>query len=238
VKEPSQSSSNPIEWSSVSAFVRQWTHDILNDLGVIELEAELLNEMSKRSGIQSADFVGIRREMSGATSRLRRVSRRFQPVSLQIAPTRSRDLIESARELTERAGHTEPQDSWIWEAEDSLIEVDSARLAEAIYEIVANAILFRESDHPIKVIGRPSGSSYRVEIVESKARLPEAFKSWGVSPLSRTRHDAYGMGLNYALRIVQAHAGTIEREFDAANSTLTTALIFQCPAIAGEPVRR
>ena len=55
-------------------------------------------------------------------------------------------------------------------------------------------------------------------------------------PLSRTRQDAYGMGLNYALRIVQAHAGTIEREFDAANSTLTTAIILQGPIIAGDPV--
>jgi light-regulated signal transduction histidine kinase (bacteriophytochrome) len=237
VNELTQTSSDPIEWSSVSAFVRQWTHDILNDLGVIELEAELLNETSKRRGIQSTDFAGLRHEMSGATNRLRRVSRRFQPVSLQIASARARDVMEAARELTERAGRPESRDSWICETEVALADVDPARLAEAIHEIVANAIQFRECDRPIKVIGRQSGSYYRIEVIESKARVPETVLSWGVSPLSRARQDAYGMGLNYALRIVQAHAGTIEREFDAAKSMLTTAIVLQLPTSAGDPVR-
>ena len=93
---------------------------------------------------------------------------------------------------------------------------DSDRLAQAVANLVSNALQHGSSGGPVDVRVTSSNGHGRLEVVNRGAPIPEEVRSTIFEPFRRAegRQDSSGLGLGLfiAREIVRAHGGTIEVE--------------------------
>jgi signal transduction histidine kinase len=68
-------------------------------------------------------------------------------------------------------------------------------------------------------------------MTEPKEVFESTTENWGREPLRRLTHGHYGLGLNRARTIVEAHGGRLDAKYDEAAKNLTTTITLQ---LAGE----
>lgn len=223
---PDPAESLPVNWRDVVGFVRQLTHDIRNDLNVLELEIALMDDPQDLKADRGRDFAGMRTALQSAASRLRLLAGQVGPVTLREMSTQVGTLLEVAREKIDKIHPGGSAAKWIDQSNDLTFTGDLPLLVDAVVEVVENGIEFREQKSPIGVTARHVGHSIRIEVSEPKGRAPSGLDRWGLSPLAHVRRGHYGLGLFYAESIVAAHCGAVERVFDPQSSVLTTSLIW------------
>jgi len=93
---------------------------------------------------------------------------------------------------------------------------DSDRLAQAVANLVGNALQHGSPDEPVDVRVTSHNGHGRLEVENRGAPIPDAVKATIFEPFRRaeTRQDSSGLGLGLyiAREIVRAHGGTIEVE--------------------------
>jgi signal transduction histidine kinase len=223
----------PIPWSDVTAFVRHLAHDIRNDLNVLGLEAMLLEDVIARGKVTVADLAAIRAATRVAEERLRKLSEKVQPLSPQQTPSRAEDLLEHVKLIAEKARLVTVPDRWSFTAADVFIDADLDLLSEAILEVLSNAFYFRQSPSPISLETTFDGRNLQVTIRESISPVPSEHALWGIVPLAPGERGGYGLGLNFATRIVAAHGGFLKRTIFAAEEILET--LISIPASTKPP---
>ena len=224
-RPPISSDPTDVPWTNVSTFVRQLAHDIRNDLNALELEIALLSEQKDGASAPDHAFSGLRESVRNSVTRLRLVSARVDAITIRPTRIPITDLVEVTRERIRKLHPSDSPPQWDLPAQGGSLEADISLLAEALAEIVSNAIDFREDENPIKIIGRPEGHLVRLDVVEKKQRRPVGMASWGSSPLQQIRRSHYGLGLYFAARVVVAHGGTIDRAYDATCSLFRTSIL-------------
>src|SRR6266404_955328 len=70
------------------------------------------------------------------------------------------------------------------------------------------------------------------ELREPKVRFELSTENWGREPLRNVSQGHYGLGLNRARSIAEAHGGNFRAEYDQKTSTLITTM--RLPSFAAE----
>ena len=195
------------------------SHDLRNPLNAITLAAAAL---LRREGLDERNTSSARRIVSAAdrATRMIRDLLDFTQARLgggiPLAP-RPMELHAQVSEVVEEFQHTHSERTLALTTEgDTSGEWDPDRVAQAVANLVSNALKYSPSGTPVHVQTRDDGDMVVVEVRNqgetiAPERLPELFK-----PLSRgvARGDSQtrsiGLGLYIVDSIVRAHGGTIE----------------------------
>lgn len=213
----------PIPWSDVTTFVKQLIHDVRNHLNLLGLETELLEDSIANHTATVANLDPLRATIQGAEERLRKLSKHLQIPSPEFAPTRAENLFDLVRQVANKVPSTMREDQWAFEAGDAMIHADLDLLADAIGEVVENAIRFREGENPIIVRAVARDRTFQFSVLERKSGRPDGLESWG-DPFAVARGGGYALGLSCAKRILEAHQGSIVRTFDESRQILETTI--------------
>lgn len=155
-----------------------------------------------------------------ATGEIRRISSilddflvfaRPQPIHLERAQVRRivARAVERSAPRARAAGATvtlEPGD-------ETLAELDTARVESAVYQLIANAIdaAAVAAEHTVRVRIAASGNSVAVEVEDRGAGVPSG-DTPVFEPFFTTKKGGTGLGLSIVQRIAADHGGSIEYE--------------------------
>jgi len=110
---------------------------------------------------------------------------------------------------------------------------DSDRLAQAVANLVGNALQHGSPGEPVEVRVSSNNGHGRLEVENRGAPIPEAIKATIFEPFRRAegRQDSTGLGLGLfiAREIVRAHGGTIEVDSTGDRTTFAIELPSQKP---------
>lgn len=211
-----------ISWSDTIRFIKQLTHDLRNDLNAIELQSAYISELEKNEEFKN-ELKRLREMVSGLASTLQRLSRAVGDVSPTQISYRASDFME---DLRTRIDHDFPTESaeitWDIQPGDASLNVDPQLLQEAFTEFFANAFRHDRGKGPLLVNAKIDNNRFLFTLHEPKARFELPTENWGREPLRKISLRHYGLGLNRARAIVEAHAGELNAQYDPKISALIT----------------
>ena len=234
--KPPKNASLNVTWSDVVHFIRQLTHDLRNDLNAIELQSAYIAELETNEEIQG-DIKRLREMTSGLASTLQRLSRVVEDVAPNVIPYRAADLMEDLRKTIERNYPTESAEiSWDIRIGHEMLNVDPQLLEEVFIELFANAFRHDRGKGPLLATARAVNNQLVFTLCEPKEHFDLPTENWGREPLRKISRRQYGLGLNHARAIVEAHGGELRAEHDASRSILVTRVAFPISAASGSVV--
>jgi signal transduction histidine kinase len=122
------------------------------------------------------------------------------------------------------------------------LQADAARLQQAVWNLVSNAVKFTSEEGRIRVRCRRLAGAVEIEVADDgigidPAFLPLVFERFRQQDASTTRsHGGLGLGLAIVRHLVELHGGTVEAESAGAGqgATFRLRLPVSAPAAAGE----
>lgn len=195
------------------------SHDLRNPLHAITLAAAAL---LRREGLDEKNTNSVRRILTSADRATRMIRDLLDFTQARLGggipvETKAIDLHAQVSAVIEEFRHTHSEREIALTTEgDTSGEWDADRIAQAVANLVSNALKYSPKDTPVTVRTRGDRESVVVEVhnygeVIARERLPDLFK-----PLSRgvTRADvqtrSIGLGLYIVDSIVRSHGGSIE----------------------------
>ena len=213
-----------VPWGDAINFIKQLTHDLRNDLNAIELQSAYIAELEKNEESKN-ELKRLREMVSGLTSTLQRLSRAVGEVSPTQIPYRAADFMEDLRAKIDHDFPTESAEiTWDIQSGDAMLNVDPQLLLEAFTEFFDNAFRHDRGKGPVLVIAKINDNRFIFTLHEPKARFGLPTEKWGREPLRKIGLRHYGLGLNRARAIVEAHGGELHAQYDSKISTLITML--------------
>jgi K+-sensing histidine kinase KdpD len=206
----------------IGSFVRQLSHDVRNGLNAIDLQATLVAELATDEETAS-EARKLRSMIGNVAQMLHQVSGTFSPISLNIVDCPARELVEAVRERVQKK-FPEEMDGVPFDcaASDAAVRVDFEFFTRAVIAVFDNAFQFREAGGEITWAARTENGRLVLEVIEEKSAVPSDPARWGAEPLLSSRRGGLGLGLFYAHRIMETHAGALEQRF--AEGRLVTRL--------------
>jgi nitrogen-specific signal transduction histidine kinase len=204
----------PVAWPQMAAFVRQFSHDLRNDLNAISLEAALLKELvTDPEAVTSANRI---------QSQLREMGNRLKALSTRYVLPAPHVSVMSLAELSVHLQHAIDTMELEWKPTASSAEVrtDPALLGRAFKELVQNALEHRSTR------AKPNGEL--TERAEGGGLLvlrePGAeIYPWPETPFLTTKAGRYGVGLPLAGAILRGLGAQVERK--ELNGQLETRIV-------------
>ena len=222
--EASQSGQECIPWSDTIRFIRQLSHDLRNDLNAIELQSTYISELEKTEELKG-EIKRLRQMVSNLASTLQHLSRAVGEIAPNPIPYRASDFIEDLRSHIE---HDLPKESaeitWDIQLGDAMLNIDPQLLQEVFSELITNAFLHDRGKGPIIAAAKIADARFLFTFHEPKSRFDSPTQNWGREPLRKTTQRHYGLGLNRARAIVEAHGGKLHAQYDPNGSALITTL--------------
>ena len=206
-------------------------HEIRNPLGAIELYAGLLGRQLAGPQKELADKVLL------AVRSLNDLVGGILTFTAQLHPERRRTslpgLLEeaialAARPIEERQVNVVRE--FAPDAEEA--EIDAEMLRRVFVNLVQNGAQAMEAGGTLVVRTRREGGSVVVEVADPGHGIPAEILRRLFSPFFTTRSKGTGLGLAIALRIVEAHGGTIAARNNEAGPGATFTVVI--PAEAAE----
>jgi K+-sensing histidine kinase KdpD len=217
-----QNQSPNVSWTDTTRFIRQLSHDLRNDLNAIELQSAYIEELGKNEELKN-EIKSLREMVSRLASTLQALSRAVGEVTATLISYRATDLMEDLRAKIE---HNFPKESaeitWEVQPGHTMLNVDPQILLEAFMEFFANAFRHNRGKGPILARGRVDNDNFQFSLHEPKDHFELATENWGREPLRKISLRHYGLGLNRARAMVEAHGGQLRAEYDPNTSVLTT----------------
>jgi len=118
---------------------------------------------------------------------------------------------------------------------------DSDRMAQALSNLIGNALAHGSSEDPVEVRLSSGGGTVRVEVANRGRPIPESDRQTIFEPFRRTQASAaqdssgLGLGLYIAREIVRAHRGSIEVTSDESGTRFVVDLPIVTAADAQQP---
>jgi PAS domain S-box-containing protein len=194
-------------------------HDLRNPLAAIEMAANLL----RAHGAKDAPTLRILDRIDASSLRMSRMieqildltrSRLSGGLEMKRAPMDLCTVISGVVEELRTAHPSRTIDvrclpaSGMW---------DRDRLEQVFSNLIANAIHYGSSEHPITVASRQDGNSVAVEVHNHGVPIPEELQAKLFNPFRRGTRDSrtattegLGLGLYISHEIVVAHGGDIK----------------------------
>jgi K+-sensing histidine kinase KdpD len=213
-----------VAWDDVVRFVRQLGHDLRNHLNAIELQSAFVSELTQDAELQS-EIKRLREMISVLTNSLQSVSSKLGAVSPNRMAYRAADFME---DLQKRVAREFPQQnadiSWKIDLGDEMIDVDPPLLPEAILELIRNAFQHGRGEGAIAASATIDHGRFLFRLREPKHQFELPTENWGGDPLRSVGRGHYGLGLNRARRIIEAHDGEMQAQYDRTGGALVTTI--------------
>ena len=213
-----------VSWDDLVRFVRQLSHDLRNHLNAIELQSALMSELAQDAALKS-EITRLREMMSVLTTTLQSVSAKLAAPSLNRMVYRAADFMEDLRKRIAREFPDHSTEiNWRIDVGDKMIDIDLQLLPEAFLELIRNAFQHARGDGAITGSARIENGRLIVTLREPKQQFDLPTENWGAEPLRSVGRGHYGLGLNLARRIVEAHDGKLQATYDRTGAALVTTI--------------
>jgi K+-sensing histidine kinase KdpD len=114
--------------------------------------------------------------------------------------------------------------TWDVHLGDAMLNIDPQLLQEVFSELITNAFLHDRGKGPIMAAAKIADARFLFTFHEPKSRFDSSTQNWGREPLRKITLRHYGLGLNRARGIVEAHGGKLHAQYDPNVSALITTL--------------
>ena len=209
-------------WPDIVRFVRQLSHDIRNNLNAAELQSAYIVELTKEEELQS-EIQRLREMMGEIGTSLQRLTTGLGQISPSFMPYRAADLIEDVQQkVAKDFPDNAPKIKWQVNVGDTELEIDPQLLQQTFIELVRNAFQHETKVSSIEAKVDVEQGRLVFRLREPKAKFERSIEHWGHEPLCNVGQGRYGLGLNRARVIIEAHGGDLRAEFDRGDSILRT----------------
>ncbi|HYY13889.1 MAG TPA: hypothetical protein VE758_05590 [Chthoniobacterales bacterium] len=221
-REP-RNASITVAWENIVRFVRQLSHDLRNDLNAAELQAAYLDEISNDPEVKT-ETRRLREMLARMARHLQKLSARVAQPQPNMVEYRAMDLLEDLRTRIERElNENRTAVRWDVQRSDAVLNVDPQLFQEALLELFTNAFRHkRDMAEPIITTGKIDNGQLVLTLDEPKKQFNMGTANWGGEPLRHAGPGHYGLGLNRARAIVEAHGGKLRAQHDPNEAVLRT----------------
>jgi K+-sensing histidine kinase KdpD len=213
-----------VAWIDIVRFVRQLSHDLRNQLNAAELQSAYIAELAQDAELK-AEIKRLRQLNSELGTMLQKLSAGLGQPKPNLMPYRAADLIEDLRRKI--AGDLPDEIraiSWDIQLGDAMLNVDPQLLLQILIELFKNAFQHERGTGVITATAKVDNDRFVFTLREPKTQFDLPTEKWGREPLRRGSRGHYGLGLNRARVIVEAHNGELRAQYDSASSTLVTTI--------------
>ena len=222
-KQPPDKSPS-VAWPDVVKFVRQLSHDIRNNLNAVELQSAYLAELAEE-GEMKGEIERLREMTSQIGTSLQRVTAGLNQANPNPIPYPAADFVEDLKEkLTKEFPDNAGKVIWDVQLKDATLQIDPELAQQAFLEIFGNSFQHERNLKEITARAYIANNRFVFELQEPKARFELSTENWGREPLRNVSQGHYGLGLNRARSVAEAHSGDFQAEYDQKKSTLITTL--------------
>jgi K+-sensing histidine kinase KdpD len=213
-----------VPWPDMVKFVRQLSHDIRNNLNAVELQSAYLAELAEE-GEMKTEVQRLREMMSQIGISLQRLTAGLSQANPNLISYPAMDFVEDlkgnlAKEFPENAAKV----TWDVQVKDATLQVDPQLIQQAFLEIFSNAFQHERDIKSITAKAYMDKHRFIFELQEPKARFELSTENWGREPLRNVSQGHYGLGLNRARSIAEAHGGDFRAQYNSKTSTLISTL--------------
>ncbi|HJS26348.1 MAG TPA: HAMP domain-containing sensor histidine kinase [Actinomycetota bacterium] len=212
-------------FSAQRAFVDDAGHELRTPITIVRGQLELLSDdpEQRRRAIELA--TGELDRMSRIVNDLLALAKAQQPELLQFDLVDAGDL---TREVAEKAA-TLGERRWLLdEVADGALVGDRQRLAQALIELMKNALDHTETDDEIAVGSAIADGRARFWVRDTGSGIPPEMRQHVFERFSRARPrrgEGAGLGLSIARAIVEGHGGRIEVESEVGLGSTFTVVV-------------
>jgi len=222
-KQPPDKSPS-VPWPDIVKFVRQLSHDIRNNLNAVELQSAYLAELAEE-GEMKGEIQRLREMTSQIGTSLQRLTTGLNQANPNLIPYPAADFVEDLKEkLTKEFPDNAAKVTWDVQLKDATLQIDPQLAEQAFLEVFGNAFQHERNVKAITARAYIANNSFVFELHEPKARFELSTENWGREPLRHVSQGHYGLGLNRARSVAEAHSGDFGAEYDQKRSTLITTL--------------
>ncbi len=213
-----------VPWIDIVQFVRQLSHDLRNHLNAIELQSAYIGELTADAEIKT-EIKRLREALSGLTTILQKLSAGLGQIRTEVMPYGGADFIEDLRKKVVTDFPRESTAiSWDVHLRGAALEIDPQLLQQAFIELFNNAFRHERGKGPLTVTAKIDNDRFVFTLREPKSRFELSTENWGREPLRKISPGHYGLGLNLARIIVEAHGGKLRAHYDPTESVLVTTI--------------
>ena len=222
--EQPENNSPGVPWPDMVKFVRQLSHDIRNNLNAVELQSAFLAELAEEAEMKN-EVQRLREMISQIGTSLQRLTAALSQTKPNLIPYPAADFVEDLKQkLTKEFSENAAKVTWDVQLKDVSLQVDPQMVQQAFLEIFGNAFQHERNIKSITAKAYIDNNRFVFELREPKARFELSTENWGREPLRNVSQGHYGLGLNRARSIAEAHGGDFRAEYDRKTSTLITIL--------------
>ncbi len=220
---PNRNASIIVGWDNIVRFLRQLSHDLRNDLNAAELQAAYLDEISTDSEMKT-EIRRLREMLARMAGNLQKLSARVAQPQPHPIEYRASELLEDVRAKIERElGKDRAAVKWDIQPSDAVLKVDPQLFQEALLELFMNAFRHeRDTAAPLTATSKIDNGQFVLTLDEPKKGCDVQTQNWGREPLRNASPGHYGLGLNRARMIVEAHGGDLRAQHHGNQSVLRT----------------
>ena len=230
-KQPPDKSPS-VPWPNIVKFVRQLSHDIRNNLNAVELQSAYLAELAEEGEIKG-EIQRLREMTAQIGTSLQRLTAGLSQANPNLIPYPAADFVEDLKEkLTKEFPDNAGKVIWDVQLKDATLQIDPQLAQQAFLEIFGNAFQHERNLKAITARAYIANNRFVFELQEPKARFELSTENWGREPLRNVSQGHYGLGLNRARSVAEAHSGDFQAEYDQKTSTLITTV--RLPSFAAE----
>jgi len=218
------SESPSVAWPDMVKFVRQLSHDIRNNLNAVELQSAYLAELAQDPEMKN-EIQRLREMTSEVGANLQRLTAGLSQVNPTPIPYPATDFIEDLKQkLAKDFTDTAAKVTWDVQLKDETLQIDPPLAQQAFLELFSNAFQHERNLKSIAAKAYIDNDRFVFELREPKARFDLSTENWGREPLRNVSQGHYGLGLNRARSIAEAHGGDMRADYDRKTSTLVSRL--------------
>ena len=224
--KPSQAGSGTpgIGWPDMVKFVRQLSHDIRNNLNAVELQSAFLAELASDPEIKN-EIQRLRQMISEVGSGLQRLTTGLAQTSPNMISYRASDFVEDLQnKIAKDFGENAAKISWDVQVKNETLQIDPQLAQQALLELFSNAFQHERNIKSITAKAYVDNDRLVLELREPKGKFELSTENWGREPLRTVSQGHYGLGLNRARSIAEAHGGDLSANYDRATATLVSKL--------------
>ena len=215
-----------IAWPDMVKFVRQLGHDIRNNLNAVELQSAFLAELASDAELKN-EIQRLRQMISEVGSGLQRLTTGLAQISPDMISYRASNFVEDIRnKIAKDFGENAAKVSWDLQVKNETLQIDPQLAQQALLELFSNAFQHERNVRSISAKAYIDNDRFVLELREPKGKFEASTENWGREPLRTMSQGHYGLGLNRARTIAEAHGGHLSAEYDRGTSTLVSKLTF------------
>ena len=173
----------------------------------------------------------LRGMISEIGTSLQRLTAGLSMTTPNLIPYPAADFVEDIQQkLAKELGENAAKINWDAQLKDAQLEIDPQLLQQALLELFANAFQHERNVKAITAKAYIDNNLFVLELHEPKAKFELSTQNWGREPLRNVSQGHYGLGLNRARAIAEAHEGELSATYDRKASVLVTKLTLPLPA--------